>query len=114
MPFTVSNSGFGTPWARMTSVPPSTWSARSAVRMPRSDQIGLDAGVVHQLAEGGDLLALASGVLGLVDRQPHAIAEAGALGDANVGSGGRGHGINSRRDTTQVPYRHHVNDGGPP
>ena len=67
-------------------------------------QVGLDAGVVHQLAEGGDLLALGCRVLGLVDRQPHAIAEAGALGDADVGSGCRGHRPHSRsiRGLTRV------------
>ena len=96
LPLTCSNSSVGTPWARMTSVPPSTWSARSAVRMPRSDEVGLDARVVDQLAEGGDLLALVARVLGLVDRQAHAIAEAGALGDADLGSGCGGH----RSDST--------------
>ena len=35
----------GTPWARMTSVPPSTWSARSAVRMPRSERSALMPGL---------------------------------------------------------------------
>ena len=54
-------------------------------------EIGLDARVVNELAEGGDLLALGCRVLGLVDREPHAIAEAGALGDADVRSGCRGH-----------------------
>ena len=51
-------------------------------------KVRLDAGVVDELAEGGDLLALLASVLGLVDRQSHAIAEAGALGDAYVGAGG--------------------------
>ena len=50
-------------------------------------EIGLDARVMDQLAEGRDLLALVPRVLRLVDRQAHAIAEAGALGDADVGSG---------------------------
>ena len=50
-------------------------------------EVGLDAGVVDQLAEGGDLLPLVAGVLGLVDRQAHAIAEAGALGDTDLRRG---------------------------
>ena len=50
-------------------------------------EVGLDARVVDQLAECRHFLALLAGVLGLVDRQAHAIAEAGALGDADVGTG---------------------------
>ena len=50
-------------------------------------QVGLDARVVDELPEGGDLLALVARVLGLVDREAHAVAEAGALGDADVRSG---------------------------
>src|SRR5207302_6286533 len=51
-------------------------------------QVGLDAGVVDELPESGDFLPLLASVLGLVDRQTHAVAEAGALGDAHVGAGG--------------------------
>ena len=54
-------------------------------------EVGLDPGVVHELAEGRDVLALGSSVLGLVDRQPNAIAEAGALGDPNLGPRCSGH-----------------------
>src|SRR4029077_17122853 len=51
-------------------------------------QVGLDAGVVDELPECCDLFPLFARVLGLVDRQAHAIAEAGALGDAHVGARG--------------------------
>jgi len=54
-------------------------------------EVGLDAGVVHQLSEGGDLLALVARVLGLVDRQANAVAEAGTLGDADLRSNGCAH-----------------------
>ena len=67
-------------------------------------EIGLDAGVVHQLAERGDLLALGCRVLGLVDREPNAVAEAGALGDADVRSGCGGHRVHSRVPAGWRPY----------
>ena len=54
-------------------------------------QVGLDAGVVHQLAEGGDLLPLVARVLGLVNGKAHAVAESGALRDANLRSKGGAH-----------------------
>src|SRR5579859_3249433 len=56
-------------------------------------EVGLDPGVVDELPERGDLLALFAGALGLVDRQAHAVAEAGMLGDADLGANGcvRGH-----------------------
>ena len=98
LPFTCSNSDFGTPWARMTSVPPSTWSARSAVRMPRSERSALMPGLCTSWPRVVTSLPSDARVLGLVDRQPHAIAEAGALGDADVGSDGRCHRLHSRRD----------------
>src|SRR3989442_175808 len=43
---------------------------------------------MDELPEGGDLLPFVTRVLGLVDRQAHAVAEAGALGDAHVGASG--------------------------
>src|SRR5947208_7688397 len=51
-------------------------------------QIGLDARVVDELPQGGDVLALVPGVFRLVDRQPHAVAEAGAFRDAHLGTNG--------------------------
>src|SRR5687768_18429009 len=60
---------------------------------------------MHELTEGGDVLPLGSRVLRLVDRQPDAVAETGALGDANVRSSCRGHWLHSRRDTRQGQFR---------
>src|SRR6266508_6276165 len=54
-------------------------------------QVGLDAGVVHQLAEGGDLLSFVARVLGLVNGQAHAVAESSALRDADLRSKGGAH-----------------------
>src|SRR6187401_2629770 len=69
-------------------------------------EVGLDARVMDQLAEGGDLLALGPRVLRLVDREAHAVAEAGAFRDADVGSdgnlGGRSHRFNSRGDRRYI------------
>ena len=71
-----------TPWARMTTAAPwSTSSSVSTVWMPRSWRSLDDALVVDDLAEGMRRLAGGRGLLGLVDRFSHAVAEAGALRD---------------------------------
>ena len=74
-----------TPWARMTTAAPwSTSSSVSTVWMPRSLQVADDALVVDDLAEGVRRLAGRGRLLGLVDRLAHAVAEAGALRDADL------------------------------
>src|SRR3990172_5504078 len=65
-------------------------------------KVSLDPWVVDKLTERGDVFPLVTGVLGLVDRQAHAIAEAGTLGDSHLGSGDCGHPPDS---IGPVPYR---------
>ena len=51
-------------------------------------EVGLDTRVVDELPQGGNVLALVAGVLGLVDCESNAVAEAGALRDAHFGTNG--------------------------
>jgi hypothetical protein len=70
-------------------------------------QVGLDPGVVHELPEGRDVLALGARVLRLVDGEAHAVAEAGTLGDTNIGSDGRCHHVHGTALRTRriaIPY----------
>ena len=67
-----------------TAAPWSTSSSVSTVSMPRSWSSRDDALVVDDLAEGMRRLAGGRGLLGLVDRLADAVAEAGALGDADA------------------------------
>ncbi len=66
-----------------TAAPWSTSSSVSTVWMPRSWRSRDDALVVDDLAEGVRHLAGGRRFLGLVDRLAHAVAEAGALRDAD-------------------------------
>ena len=77
-----------TPWARMTTAAPwSTSSSVSTVRTPICLEVADHALVVDDLAEGVGRLPAGGGLLGLVDRLAHAVAEAGALGDPDVSNG---------------------------
>ena len=73
-----------TPWARMTTAAPrSTSSSVSTVWMPEVLEVADDAFVVDDLAEGMGQLAGGRGLLRLVDRLANAVAEPGALRDAD-------------------------------
>jgi hypothetical protein len=80
-------------------------------------EVGLDPGVVHQLAEGGDLLPLGARVLRLVDREPNAVAEAGALRDPHIWSDCRCHGNHSTVSGpvyTYIPRTRQIRPGAGP
>ena len=86
-----------------TAAPWSTSSSVSTVWMPRSLEVADDALVVDDLAEGMRRLAGGRGLLGLVDRLAHAVAEAGALRDPDLLD--RSHVLDYRTGSGPDPVR---------